>query len=80
MKKIIILSIAFLAITLGSCNSSPKTNEESSNDKTQNFKLDTTSLKSGDAFYQCEMNPEILSDKSGTCPVCGMELEKMTKK
>jgi Cu(I)/Ag(I) efflux system membrane fusion protein len=79
MKKTIFLLITLIAITLGSCNSSPKNNDESST-TAQNFKLDTTSLKSGDTFYQCEMDPEILSDKPGTCPKCGMELEKMAKK
>src|SRR5258706_1098033 len=29
--------------------------------------------KSG--FYQCAMHPEIVSDKPGICPICGMKLE-----
>jgi PBP1b-binding outer membrane lipoprotein LpoB len=80
MKKTIILSISALAFILGSCNNTPKSSTESNSSATQNFKLDTTSLKSGDTFYQCEMDPEILSDKPGTCPKCEMELEKMAKK
>ncbi|MBL0103597.1 MAG: hypothetical protein IPP51_07515 [Bacteroidetes bacterium] len=46
----------------------------------QVFNLDTTKLKSGDAFYQCEMNPEVLSDKPGSCPTCGMDLSEIKKK
>ncbi|MBC7485870.1 MAG: efflux RND transporter periplasmic adaptor subunit [Cytophagaceae bacterium] len=30
--------------------------------------------------YYCPMHPEIVSDKPGTCPVCKMDLEVMTKK
>jgi len=26
-------------------------------------------------FYQCPMHPEIVSDKPGTCPICGMKLD-----
>ena len=31
------------------------------------------------AMYQCPMHPEVTSEKSGTCPKCGMQLEKKTK-
>ncbi len=26
--------------------------------------------------YSCEMHPEVISNKPGTCPKCGMELTK----
>jgi len=26
--------------------------------------------------YSCEMHPEVISDKPGKCPKCGMELTK----
>ena len=26
-------------------------------------------------YYQCAMHPQIVSDKPGTCPICGMRLE-----
>ena len=45
----------------------------------QIFNLDTTSLKAGEKYYQCEMNLEILSDKPGSCPTCGMDLSEMKK-
>jgi len=42
--------------------------------------IDTTKMKTGDVYYQCEMHSEVLSEKAGTCPKCGMDLTKMEKK
>ncbi len=74
IKKAILLSAATIAILLGACNSSTNNNST-----TQTFNLDTTRLKSGEAFYQCKMDPEVLSDKAGNCPKCEMELSEMKK-
>jgi membrane fusion protein, copper/silver efflux system len=30
-------------------------------------------------FYTCSMHPQIMQDKPGTCPICGMELIKTEK-
>ena len=81
MKKLIILSITAIMFILGACHSSPVKNEPANNNATsQIFNLDTTKLKSGEIFYQCEMDPEVISDKPGKCPKCGMDLEKSEKK
>jgi len=37
------------------------------------------SLPSGAEYYTCSMHPEVVSDKPGDCPKCGMHLEKKTK-
>ena len=29
--------------------------------------------------YTCPMHPQVIKDKPGTCPICGMELVKVTK-
>ena len=80
MKKTIVLSIATLAM-LGACNSSSNKSEQSNaNGTTQVYNLDTTKLKPGDIYYQCEMPPAVISDKSGNCPKCNMELVEMKKK
>lgn len=79
MKKTIIISATALALMLGACNSSSKKTEQA-NSTSQTFNLDTTKLKSGDTFYQCDMDPEVLSDKAGMCPTCEMELTEMKKK
>ena len=43
-------------------------------------KQDTTLTVASDStiiIFTCSMHPEIISDKSGTCPKCGMELVKL---
>lgn len=88
MKYTTFLSITLILLMFGACNSSSNKNEQTySTDSTktksvstgQTFNLDTTKLKKGDVFYQCEMDPEILSDKPGNCPKCEMELSEMKK-
>lgn len=90
MKKLIILSAAVIALMLNACNSSSnKTEQPNSTDVTEQpnstdvstfHSIDTTQLKAGDTFYQCEMNPEVISSDPGTCPKCGMDLVKFKKK
>jgi len=36
-------------------------------------------LPAGADYYDCPMHPEVVSDKPGDCPKCGMHLEKKTK-
>ncbi len=33
-----------------------------------------------DTFYTCSMHPQIMQDKPGTCPICGMDLIAVEKK
>ena len=73
MKKVIRLSVVAFALIITSCG-----NSSTSKGSTEAF--DTTKLKTGEAFYQCEMHPEVLSDKPGACPKCGMDLMKTEKK
>lgn len=75
MRKIFILSTLALAV-LSACNSSSDSGGQRTN---QTFNLDTTNLKSGDTFYQCEMHEEVISDKAGNCPKCQMDLIEMKK-
>jgi Cu(I)/Ag(I) efflux system membrane fusion protein len=76
MRKIIISAAFAVIISLGfiACNNSSTKTDET------NTSLDTTKLKTGETFYQCEMHPEVLSDKPGSCPKCGMDLKKIEKK
>ena len=77
-KTIIILAIT--AISLAACNNSNSTKEFKPNPN-QNFSFDTTKLKLGETYYQCEMHPEVISNQTGECPKCeGMELEEIKKR
>lgn len=73
IKETLFVTAVTIAVLVGACNSS--TNQST----TQTFNLDTTKLKSGETFYQCEMDTEVLSDQAGDCPKCGMELSEMKK-
>src|SRR5882757_7052939 len=33
-----------------------------------------------DVFYTCSMHPQIMQDKPGNCPICGMKLIQVEKK
>ena len=80
MKKTIMLSVFAFILISGACkNSSNKDVKENNANTTQVFNLDTTKLKSGETYYQCSMDPEIISNKSGQCPKCGMDLTEMKK-
>ena len=84
MKKTILISAATIAMIFASCSSSTTTsgNKDAkiqSADSAQNFSLDTTALAAGTVYYQCPMDLEEISDKPGSCPKRGMDLEKMTK-
>jgi hypothetical protein len=67
MKKIIFttFAIAVLFVTFTACsNQTPasSTAEVKSDEKVQ---------------YTCTMHPEVLTDKPGDCPICGMALVKV---
>jgi ssDNA-binding Zn-finger/Zn-ribbon topoisomerase 1 len=64
MKKIIILAIASLLCT-------PAIFAQSKAGKT-----DTTQHAT---FYTCPMHPDVVTDKPGKCPKCGMDLNLSTK-
>ena len=88
MKKTILISAAAIVIMIGACKNSSKTNESTSTtdsttmqnaNTSQVFNLDTNKLASGATYYQCEMDPEVISDNPGNCPKCGMALSEMKK-
>lgn len=64
MKKVI-LSLAFilsLSIAIVSCGNKEQDHTEHN--------------ASTSEVYTCPMHPEVISDKPGSCPKCGMELVK----
>jgi len=86
MKKSIIYSATVVALILSSCNNSTKKVEQTNStdsSKVQSVNasnFDTSKLKSGESFYQCPMNPEVISDKTGKCPKCEMDLMEIKKR
>jgi hypothetical protein len=79
MKKYIFLftSIAFLSIVLYACsdNTAGKTDTATKPDSSSVMK-DSSAMKQTAAVYTCKMHPEVISDKPGKCPKCGMDLVK----
>ena len=63
MKKIILMSALTIAIIAGI---TATVSAQDSPTKTKVVKVE----------YTCPMHPEVISDKLGTCPKCGMDLVK----
>lgn len=87
MKKQMLLAVSTALLMIGGCSSpAPKNETSAATDtsatmkKEQAIVMDTTKLKAGDTFYQCEMDLDVLSDKPGSCPKCGMDLSEVKKK
>lgn len=62
-RQLLIIGFVLLAtLTLGSCGG------RSSKDNS------TTTKEIAKVQYTCPMHPEVISDKPGNCPKCGMAL------
>ncbi|MDO3641476.1 heavy metal-binding domain-containing protein [Mucilaginibacter sp. L3T2-6] len=68
MKKVTLMAIAILfsGASVFAANSSTMTSDTTK----------TKKVKPAKVQYTCSMHPEVLSDKPGKCPKCGMELVK----
>jgi hypothetical protein len=66
MKKVMLMAIAivFSAATVFAVNGT-----NSASDPTQHQKVKPVKV-----HYTCTMHPEVISDKPGKCPKCGMTL------
>ncbi len=66
MKKIILMAVALL---FSATVFAARTTAASDTTKTQK-------VKPAKVQYTCTMHPEVISDKPGKCPKCGMTLVK----
>ncbi|MBK0379235.1 heavy metal-binding domain-containing protein [Mucilaginibacter segetis] len=66
MKKIMLMATAAILFSACGSNTANKTN------------TDTTAKKTATMQYTCTMHPEVLSNKPGKCPKCGMTLVEKT--
>jgi hypothetical protein len=90
MKKVIMISaVSILVATLVACSGSTSatvpaadTTAKMTADTTKMVAMDTTKMSAdttkksmaSTVKYTCTMHPEVISDKPGKCPKCGMEL------
>jgi predicted Zn-ribbon and HTH transcriptional regulator len=72
MKRAILMAIAILFTSISVFAARPTT---AVSDTTKTKKVKPV-VKPEKVQYTCGMHPEILSDKPGKCPKCGMELVK----
>lgn len=76
-RKIFILPVVFCLLLIGftACNNEKK------EDHSQHWQQETSNQRpaASNEQYTCPMHPEIVKDRPGSCPVCGMDLVKKEK-
>src|SRR3989338_2935807 len=73
MNKRRIIFIVVLLVTVGIWFGKRFFSQDKTDTKTTLAELDTTS------YYTCPMHPQVHMDKPGQCPICHMDLVKVTK-
>ncbi|MDQ2771723.1 MAG: hypothetical protein M3Y54_14630 [Bacteroidota bacterium] len=81
MKFLLTLGLALASLTFAAsgCSDNKSTTETTTTTPatTSPMAADSTSTVKPDAMattYTCSMHPEVVSDKPGQCPKCGMDL------
>ena len=62
------LTLLCFILLFVSCQNSEKTES-----------ADTTHGGHGNVYYTCSMHPQVMQEKPGNCPICGMKLIEVTK-
>lgn len=80
MKKIILLNlVSFLILIFTACSTGTGTTKQDINDTSMMMSTskDSMTMKTNmHDYYTCTMHPQIIKDKPGKCPICGMDLVK----
>jgi hypothetical protein len=75
-KNILILTcLALLSITFYACSDNTAGKADAAKATDSSMK-DSSMVKQTAVVYTCKMHPEVISDKPGKCPKCGMDLVK----
>lgn len=78
--KFVLSSILFTLLMMlfgtaySQCGGSKRQNHNTINSAKSVENKDTNTLIDSTKTYTCSMHPEVISDKPGKCPKCGMEL------
>ena len=77
-KNIFILAcLVVLGIAFSACsNNTGSTKDTTGNKDSSSSMKDSSMMKQTAVVYTCKMHPEVISDKPGKCPKCGMDLVK----
>ncbi len=77
MRTNINITLAFIALVWCACDNAPlplKSSGTGTKDSTSTGAHAGTTTPAAKITYTCTMHPEVISDKPGKCPKCGMEL------
>lgn len=77
MKKLLTVIILSVALLSGVAQAAEQTSEATP--PSLSVAAATQLLHDGKPVYSCPMHAHVLSDKEGTCPICGMDLTQITK-
>ena len=76
MKKLICISLICLALITVGFSQTPKQSVTKQKASTVQSKKQTKMDVPAKVVYTCPMHPEVIKDKPGKCPKCGMNLVK----
>ncbi len=75
MRTNINITLAFIALIWTACDNAPsKSSGADMKDSTSTATHMGNTTPAASITYTCPMHPEVISDKPGKCPKCGMEL------
>jgi len=72
MKKITLISFMAVIVLAASCSNNKASQQTNEVAKQKNHKIAKQ--------YTCTMHPEVIKDKAGVCPKCGMDLVEKENK